>query len=149
LVAELNVVNITRRAGARQYETTITATERIHALLSRAGCSPSKDQGAIDASEVHGAVRNLLLRTTTFSEDREYKFWEAKAVAQPDDPSNTNRTLPANRRVVDLLKDIAARMERESNSFGRGMLLIRNGKLHIGKRPIPLDPDKPDPKPLT
>lgn len=148
-VAELQVVNVTRKAGARRYETTITATERVHQLLSIAGCSPSKDKGAIDASDVHNAVRNLLLRTTSFSEDREYKFYEAKAVAKPEDPADTKQNLPADRKAIDLLRDLGSRMERESKLFGRGMLLIRNGVLHIGKRPIPLDPKKPDPKQLT
>ncbi len=152
LVAELEVVNVTRKAGARLYETTITAVERIHAALSRAGCSPSKEQGAIDASDVHKAVTNLLQRTTKFTENSEFRFYGKESTSSASEQQDNKRNLPAGRRTLELLKELASRMERESKSFGRGMLLIRNGVLHIGKRPIPLDakdPNNPDPKKLT
>jgi hypothetical protein len=156
LVAELHITEVTRKAGQRRYETTIKAVERMYDLLDKR-TYPSDDKSPIDASDLKVMFRNLFLRMTNLEEDDDYKFYDPKPNEKTPPPAASapdqkKRNLSLNRPLLATLRDLGTRMERESGCYGRGMYLIRNGKLHIGKRPIPLPDDinpKPKPKPLT
>lgn len=150
LVAELRIQSVTRKAGSRKYETTITARERVFdAVESR---RPSgKD---IDATDVEQAFKELMKRATPggVAQAVACKFYSGKkrskpAPPPPPDAKNKKKgKIDLSTTILDSLAKLAASMEAESGLYGRGMMLIRDGKLHFGPRPIPLDPRDPKPK---
>jgi hypothetical protein len=133
-VAVLRVVGVSRKAGARRYETTVTARERVFEALSAplcgAGIEAATASAAIDALAPRSPVA-LRFRGDTPSPD-----------APPAPAQNAGDTavrFEAGRPVVELLSQLAARLEQRTNRYGRGMLLVRDGVLHVGTRPVPLE----------
>jgi hypothetical protein len=149
LVAVLRIQSIKRRAGARRYETTITARERIYDLAAtRRPCGAE-----IDAKDTGKAVEELLRRIGKLERDKQFKIHAARrnALMPPaaaPAASDNERRLDTSQTGVSLLQQIAQQLELETNLHGRGMLLIRDGVLHVGPRPIPLDTAKKDPRTL-
>ncbi|MBZ4422790.1 hypothetical protein [Myxococcus sp. RHSTA-1-4] len=128
-VAVLRVTRFSRRMGARRYEAVLEGHERVYdALLARLPVlekgTDSLDAAAKVAKALHKAekVRIHALPAVRAA---------AGAPPQWHSPEGTG---------VSALLQLAARLEEESGRYGRGMLLIREGTLHIGPgRPIPLE----------
>jgi hypothetical protein len=127
-VAELAIVSTKRKAGARLYETTIEARERVFDRAS---------------------TRRLPRATTKFLDPSVMALTLANehvisAVSYPllVPPSPTAREFPAIEQaetVLSALTRLKGLMESLTNKRGRGMHLIRWGKLHIGPRLMPLE----------
>jgi hypothetical protein len=139
LVAVLSVLSISRRAGSRLYETTITARERVFEILnSRRVCGTTIEAPPEDA------VARLLLGRVKLKEFQFHgalahpvaKFVPAVQGSQNDGKLNLRPGGPA----LQLLRDIGNRLEQKTGRYGRGMFLIRDGLLHIGTRSIPFHP---------
>ena len=148
LVAELRIVSVTRKAGARRYETTVTARERVFDILS----SQRLCGAAVVQESIATALDELLQGRGGLRRETHWKFYQPRpdpACGSAPVPTggSDRRELPAGRLLADLLRDLGTQMEEQSGLRGRGMFLLRNGLLHIGARPIPLG-DK-QPKQLT
>jgi hypothetical protein len=130
LVADLRVVSVTRKAGARRYETTITARERIFETVNT-----SIIKTAVAVQPLPAALQAMLQQSCGFARDRDFVTYSL--------PTSERREFPAGRSLRANLQLLATRLEESTNQHGRGMLLIRDGKLHIGARPIPLDGAQP------
>jgi len=136
LVATLRIESITRRAGGRRYETVVTARERAFDIVASSPLCTAIDKPVGDA------VKELLGTHCGFDD---FKWWGASpgpgAAAPAGKPANV--VLEKGRTVAGLLAELGAKLEESSGRYGRGMFLIRNGRLHIGARPIPLEPGTP------
>jgi hypothetical protein len=141
-VAVLSIVEVSRKAGARHYETTITARERVFEALARVPlCGKGIEADTPEAALDRLKQRLPILREAVFhglkpSPDR------PRPPAPPADGSDDKVRLEAGRPLSELLETLAGSMEERVNRHGRGMLLIRDGTLHVGTRPIPLRGDK-------
>lgn len=150
-VARLWVQSVTRKAGSRKYETTITARELVFDLVQtkRACGSP------IDARDAQAAVSELMRRAWPYPEGSvPFEFVAptprtslTAPTATSDD--STEDHLDGRLTILDGLQRIAGTLEHNANRHGRGMLLVRNGTLHVGQRTIPLDPANPSAKMLN
>jgi hypothetical protein len=136
LVADLRIVSVTRKAGTRRYETTVTARERIFESLAN-----NRLAAAVDSLAFPQALQELLRRTCGFAPDRDFKTYGTLPTE--------NRSLAAGKTALDHLRLLGQRLEESTAKYGRGMFLIRDGVLHIGPRPIPVDGDSQPPKKLT
>lgn len=150
MVAALRIVSVTRKAGARRYETTINAKERIFSLLeSRRLCQ------AVAKDTTADALKELLEAQSQLQQgkDKDYVFHGLKPNSTCPPPAGANqgserRELAAGKTILELLRDLGNSMEETTGRYGRGMFLIRDGRLHLGVRPIPLAGDGKDPKKL-
>ncbi len=88
----------------------------------------------------------MLQRT----KDLDYTFYPPKAAAasaqasSPEEkksPVKEKREFGGGSTPLELLRNIGTSLEKTTNLNGRGMLLVRDGELHIGPRPIPLQSD--------
>jgi hypothetical protein len=148
-VAVLTIVGISRKAGPRHYETTITARERPFEGLARV---PLCGKG-IEADTSENALDRLRERVPAL---REVRFRGLEPSQDPDRPppapppeGKPTVELEGGRPLGDLLATLAASMEKQANRHGRGMMLIRDGTLHLGTRPIPFDGGQPVPLSLA
>jgi hypothetical protein len=131
-VAELIVTKVSRKAGARRYEATIEARERafmklqqkvLQATLSAATFGDAAGALVENVSvplELHGFTPSGTLPTSS--------------KAHPgDDSVSFDPDQTAAHAMVTLGDAVGDVTEKDR----RGMLLIRNGKLHLGPRRIP------------
>jgi hypothetical protein len=142
LVAVLHVAGVTRKAGSRRYETTITLRERVFEKVNR----PLR-QGACYIS-LAAAVRALLVDRAGLAADgyQLHPLTPHPACAPSDPPAPDGYDVPGDGTILDRVREIGRLIEQRTGRYGRGMFLIRNGRLHLGPRPIPLSGD---PRPLT
>jgi hypothetical protein len=137
-VATLRVESITRKAGARRYETTITARERAFDVVATTPLCTAIDK------PIEQAVRELLGTHAGF-DDFEWWGFPPNAACPPAVPPATPAAkvvLTEGQTVLSLLGQLGGKMEEASGNYGRGMFLIRQGKLHVGVRPTPLSQGK-------
>lgn len=136
LVADLWVKSVTRKAGERRYEATITAQERIFERLW------VRVPKAIEPAPYPDAIESLLMNVCGMEEPEDFKLHGL--------PPKEKCGFDAGKMVrAQLLEPVSGRLEEFSDKYGRGMFLIRKGKLHVGPRPIPLEEDGGQPKKLT
>jgi hypothetical protein len=121
LVAVLTIKRVTRQVGTRRYETLIEATERVHARLN------NPLTGGLTAENREAAARRVAQLGAV-----PIQVYPAVAGATP------GFSRPAGTLLREVLTDIASDYEAAGNKRGRGQLLIRDGKLYLGVRPIPL-----------
>ena len=155
LVARLCVTSVKRKAGARKYETVITAREMVFEHVQRR--RPCGDP--IDAKDPSAAVKELMKRAWPYPEgvvEHQFHAPRARTSPAPAAPTDTQEEekdledkIDARHSIAGALGTIASRLEESNNQHGRGMLLIRDGKLHVGQRPVPLDTANPQPKAIT
>ena len=129
LVAELRISEVTRKAGARRYETTIKAKERVFAILESERLAAKLDPGEL-VSTAESLVSSHGITTTT------YKLRPAKGVDSGEHKGKADDSPNKGEKLIDVLKNLGSRMEQRANKHGRGMYLIREGTLHIGPREI-------------
>ena len=137
LVAELAITRVSRQVGERRYETVVTAAERVSKQLAqRIVKEPIKADGFRAAVLAIGDAAKVSIvpymnetadPATAAKLDKE-KIRFDKGVA-----------------YRDALRKLAKRFEQASGKRGRGMMLVRDGTLYWGVRPIPL---KGEPKKL-
>jgi hypothetical protein len=138
-VATLRVESITRKAGARRYETTISARERAFDVVATTPLCTAVDK------PIEDAVRELLGTHAGFED---YTWWgfppnmACPPLTVPAVPA-PNVVLTQGQPILSLLNQLGGKMEEASGNYGRGMFLIRRGQLHVGVRPAPLDPGPP------
>lgn len=129
LIAELRIGAVTRKAGARRYETTITAKERVFAILEfNRLCAPLDPKEPVTAAE--GLAQGNGIATVTAPLRPTAKTEEKKSDESGD------RTPELGKTLLEILRDLGKAMEERSNQRGRGMYLIREGRLLIGPRTI-------------
>ncbi|MCH8517894.1 MAG: hypothetical protein LAT68_16450, partial [Cyclobacteriaceae bacterium] len=129
LVARLAVVSATRKAGPRRYITTVTARERVFQIASR-----NLVCGEISAEQPIETAR-------TVAEQAGIPIEPYPVGAAAGDPDSQLCIPERGRSTRDTLIYLGGRIEQASGKYGRGMLLIRDGVLHVGPRPVPLGPD--------
>ncbi|GAB3344888.1 hypothetical protein [Modestobacter lapidis] len=126
--AELAVQRVGRRVGARQYETVLTLVERAWTALARPLGTP------ITARSTDAAAATLAGRAgvpiTVHSPD--------PAPLAPDRPGTDSRTFGKRSTGRDVLRELAATLGHGRETFGRSLLLVRDGAVHVGTRPVPL-----------
>ncbi|HEX6683622.1 MAG TPA: hypothetical protein VF062_12545 [Candidatus Limnocylindrales bacterium] len=130
LVAVLSVVSVSRRVGTRRYETVITARERVfERLTGQRVINPicvdtPKDAVTIAAEEVGVPV---------IFEDG----FESDGNLRADPGAELARAMISFVRGATYRKeiaDVAAALVQATGRHGRGVLLIRDGTLHVGVR---------------
>jgi hypothetical protein len=128
LVADLRVLSIKRGIGERGYQTTIRARERIYDLLATTSLATSTAPPAAlgDALDYIMANSQIPLQKGTH-----YRYY-----APSPEPATGRIKAGASRSV--LVSEIGDALERANRAYGRGMLLVRDGVLHVGKRDVPL-----------
>ena len=133
LVAVLNILSISRKAGTRRYETTIIARERVFDILTTRRLCASLDASDLLTSAEAVASNNGI-------EVSMYPFSEGNDQAQSSENQGTeNQELEEGVTLLETLQELGRRLEEKTGKYGRKMFLIRNGKLHIGNRRFPLD----------
>ena len=123
LVAELAVVSKKRRLGDRRYEVELTLRERVYERLS------ARNRAAV-ADRAIGPALDALFESFGIP----YSRYELH-----DLPADVAAPLRAGTSGVNLLNELADRLESATGNYGRGMLIIRDGVLHVGTRPIPVE----------
>jgi hypothetical protein len=118
------------------YQFVIEVEERIYNII--AGAQLSKDKPAPPpATTLQAAVDELLHNQVGLQAGTHYKYYPA----QPEPAQNVafQREATIGWQLAYLARSNGP-LERANapSSSGRGMLMIRDGMLHIGKRPIPL-----------
>jgi hypothetical protein len=141
-VAVLSIVSVKRKLGQRRYEAEVTARERVFERLS---ANRLCDEGVI-ATSGSDAVRRVA--DSVLGSSHYYDPSPHPTVPPPQPTSAGDDSIPLRVRetAADQLKRVATVLEERSGRYGRGMLLIRKGELHVGMRPIPLEGNA---KPLT
>ena len=131
LVAELKLTRVSRRLGNRAYETLIQAREAAFVALSQPMTVPLEASDLTRAAELIGERARVSVHT--------YNIGMAAAGA------DGSIALPARISYADALGLLARRAELVTGQHGRGMVLLRDGVVHFGPRPVPLDGGKPKP----
>lgn len=132
LVADLAITSVSRKAGERRYEATVEASEKVFQQLSTRICRHPVFSNPLVAAqtiaEAHGA------NVTT------YPLEEGNDQAEAGEHSGTEEVQAVKGlTAAETVKKFCAQLEQASGRhYGRGLLLIRDGVLHIGARRIPL-----------
>src|SRR5437763_12823160 len=134
LVAELAITNVSRRLGERRYEAVVTAVERVLRPLANRMTGPLEQTGFRAGVLAIGTAANVSIVPYR---NEEAAASTAAALDQEPVKYRTGTTFRA------ALLDLAKKLEQASGKGGRGMLLIRDGTLYWGVRPIPLKGGEP------
>lgn len=138
LVAVLDIVKISRRAGSRRYEVTIEARERVYDKLDKKRVSPPLSlDNPVDAAKRLVEGQKIEVQS--------YPLTPGPNQSQ-ENAGTDEQQLEQSRTVLETLNELSGLMEQFSEKYGRGMYLIRDGKLHIGERKFPVEGEA---KPLT
>ncbi len=136
-VAVLTVTRLSRALGRRGHETKIEAAERVHYQLASARLGEAvKAKNLKDAATQLAQKRSVPIQTHGFGPDGSLP---APAGANP---GTERKTLEKGLTFRVAMEQVAADVERATGKYGRGMLLIRLGKLHLGERKFPLEQPK-------
>ena len=137
LVAELAITGVKRQVGKRRYEAVIEARERVFERLATtkyaqftAEKKPQEYANALDAAQRIAETVVPVAKAYPLAAD-------VKATVKPVAPE-------PGYFAVETLRELAKGLEKLTKQRGRGLFLIRDGKLHIGVRPIPLTGDPID-----
>jgi hypothetical protein len=145
-VAELRIVSVARKAGTRTYETTITARERIFDVLNVRHLPKAANDKALPksiAASIDYVLRPRLL------DGFKQPAYEVHPFDEPPAEKRKPRSFEAGRSLLEHVRTLAGDIEEQTQLHGRGMLLIRQGRLHIGPRPLPLTGGAGSTVPLT
>jgi hypothetical protein len=124
LVAELAIVAVKRKLGARRYEVEISARERVYDKLAS-----TRNPTALAEKDTSAALDALFgAFGVAFSR---YELHDL--------PKDVAPAFRAGVTGITLLTELADRLESATGNYGRGMLLIRDGVLHVGTRPVPIE----------
>ncbi|MFX1677562.1 hypothetical protein PWR63_35930 [Paraburkholderia sp. A2WS-5] len=154
LVSVLRIVKVSRAVGVRRYEATIECKERVYQNLSTVQIAePVKANKLSEAVTTIGKQTHVDIQLQGFGKDGSMPT----ASGNPGgNASGNSATSPGDEQIsidsggtyAKALKDLATRMEQASGKYGRGLMVIRDGKLYFGIRSFPLAPNDKS-KPLT
>ena len=135
LVAELAIVSIARQVGERHYETVITAQERAFKRLADKRLDTARD------SDTHLKDRAVFLAQDVGVPLQTYGFNADGSLPTASGAAPGNEQLPtrAGQTYSSAMTAVGNAVANIVHRYGRGMLLIRKGKLHLGVRPMPLE----------
>jgi hypothetical protein len=122
LVSVLTVTSVVRKRGDVRYLTEIVAREQVHVRLAA-----ERLTDRLTERDVYAAAKTLGTR--------------AKVVVNPPKGATLDATPaspPLETNCAVAMLTLARRIEEATGKCGRGMLLIRDGELHVGPRQIPL-----------
>ncbi len=128
LVAVLMITDIVRKKGELSYDVHIEAREHVYHQLSSARLTKEDADPAATNRPLVDYVRQLV------------EAHHVTAAATPFEGAHfiVGGTLTEGTKVLATLGKLAERIEKEANRHGRGVYLIRDGKLYIGTREFPL-----------
>jgi hypothetical protein len=128
-VAELTITKVSRRLGERRYETVIEAVERVYAGASKR--LDAKLEGSGFKDTVQQLCKQGGFKCDVYMDEKN----NASIAADLD---KEKPSFDANTIVADALAQLSVRVEQAMGKTGRSTLLIREGSLSFGIRPIPL-----------
>jgi hypothetical protein len=142
LVAVLRVVKVRRSAGERTYDTELTLVEEAYARLGA-----HRVAERFEAENFRAAIRAIAGRTKA-----EFAVWGdnpdgTMTRARGEAGGEEKVTFGAGLLFTAAVQRLAGALEQSLNRYGRGMVLIRDGTVHVGKRPVPYP--EGEAKPLT
>lgn len=137
LVAELAVTRVSRRAGTRRYETRIEAGERAYLRLREARISATLAADTFKAALTRLTERRVTLETYGFAPDGTLPRGTGAH------PGNDHVSFDEGTTHARAIRELGKALAQATGKFGRGMLLIRDGRLLAGPRPIPLERVQP------
>ena len=141
LVAVLRVKKVRRLTGDKTYDTELTLVEYAYARLGqRVGERFEKDTFSAAVSAIGDRTR---VEIDSWQVNRDGTM----TAATGDAAGSEHVTLGAGLLYSAALERIGEALQHSLNKFGRGMLLIRDGTVQAGLRPIPYP--EGEPKPLT
>jgi hypothetical protein len=172
LVAELAIVSVSRQAGDRRYETVIKAQERVFKRLNDKKLREtdhSHDSPVAlatyctgDYTATGGGVGITLVTTPDYGFGADGKMptetnapqtatTQAGGGANGGTSGQANQQSPGNQGPVPAARDTYVKLLTNAanlvadglKAYDRGTILIRDGYLHFGRRPIPLDKAPP------
>lgn len=143
-VAELRLTKTSRRAGQRGYDTELTLEEQAYALL-RGRITGT----ALTATGLAAAFRQVATRAKASFHLHEANPDDTMTRAQGEAGGKEEVSFAIGVRYLAAVESMANAIQLGRNLYGRGMVLIRDGTVHIGKRPIPFLFPSADVKDLT
>jgi hypothetical protein len=130
------LTSVSRRAGERRYETILEGRELVyHRLETR---RIAERFGPVSFPEAMGRLAKAV-GIATFLHGVGEKGELLDRVRPEGKEGIETVTEEKGTRYVDAVARWAASIEQATGLHGRGMALLRDGMLHLGKRPIPLD----------
>ncbi|AIE86496.1 hypothetical protein [Fimbriimonas ginsengisoli] len=139
IVSVLYITKVKRTLGELSYDTEIHCVEWAYRAMSQLLTA------TLEADDYGKAAAEIATRTkvdiTTYPEGGGRMTTDAAGTV-----GNEKVKYPIGKTYGSILRDIANAVETNLNKHGRGMLLVRDGKIYLGPRPYPLDGD---PKDLT
>ena len=132
LVAVLYVGKVKRKLGELTYDTEIQCVEWAYYAMTRLLDKP------LEGADYRKAVEEITKRTKV-----EITCYPPGSGRLTKNAAGTTGTeivkYPKGKSYGTILRDIASAVEVSEGKYGRGMLLVRDGKLHLGPRPYPLE----------
>ncbi|WP_322762455.1 hypothetical protein [Frankia sp. Cr2] len=141
LVAVLRVKKVRRLTGDKTYDTELTLVEQAYARLGQ------RVSERLEADTFSAAVSTIGDRTKV-----EVASWQVNrdgtmTMASGGAAGSEHVAFGVGLLYSAALERIGGALQQSLNKFGRSMLLIRDGTVHVGARPIPYP--EGEPKPLT
>jgi hypothetical protein len=139
LVSVLYVAKVKRKLGDLTYDTEIQCVEWAYYAMTQPLMKP------LEADDYRKAAEEITKRTGV-----DITCYPAGSGRLTKDEAGTTGSekvkYPKDKSFGSVIRDIASALEISNKKYGRGMALIRDGKIHLGPRPYPLEGD---PKELT
>jgi hypothetical protein len=138
LVAVLSVVSVSRRVGMRHYETVVTARERVFERLSARVPASSCVTSPKRVVEMAGERAGIPVEF--------HDGFDGQGQLENSDNSDLGTAMSTVERGSMYrreIEDVATAIERATGRLGRGVLLIRDGVLHVGVRTKQVDGGEP------
>ena len=133
LVAVLRVTKVSRTTGQHTYDTEITAIDRGYALLA---ARPTSGGEPVTAQDYRAALR--LVAAATGADIRVHPAGETPLTPARGGTAGDERVvIGGGAPYLDVVTRIGEAVGHATNSYGRGMVLFRDGAVHVGKRPVP------------
>jgi hypothetical protein len=136
LVAVLEVTDVSRKAGARRYEATIKAGERVFKRLIKRLPAPLELTNFADGVPQVQKLAGITVHP---------HLTPLQPAAPGPKPGSEKVTFKKDTTLATVLTELAKYYQQVANKYGRGMFLIRDGALEFGARTMDAD----IPKPLT
>ncbi len=136
LVAQLRVGKISRRAGTRHYDTVLEARELAFWRLNS-----MKVKESFQKDNFFEALQQI--RKDTGVPIAPYPARGPMTKPRPGEAEGVEKvTFDQGLRYSEAVRNIANSLEQSENLYGRKMILIRDGTVHVGKRDIPTGEEK-------
>jgi hypothetical protein len=128
-VAELAIVEVSRRTGRRQYEVVVTAQQRAFRRLATKRVDTALDDTPL--AVVEKLVRDVGAVPVTYGFNRDGSIGSGAA-------RRAKVSVDARTTHLEGLRQVAALVEQATNRHGRSLVVIRGDEVHVGPRPTPL-----------